>query len=241
MASVSARYGQDWTGKLLRGWVGEDRTWRGSKFGGIPKRAHLILPQLPGPEARRDGRPADRAADRGLGHGSRQHADRDLRLYPADGRRPGHHPGDRRFARRRGSASGSGPVGGLVARGDGDPRPRCRLRRAAAWPVGPAATRARRLVDPATRERLHLRSVRRPPRLPRRPGPSHRSSRRSPSSAASTSTPGSTQLLKDLHEIARRQNDTAAFTARVRELRTRYAKRPSLMERFDKAELPRLE
>ncbi len=31
-----------------------------------------------------------------------------------------------------------------------------------------------------------------------------------------------------------------AFTARVRELRTRYAKRPSLMERFDKAGLPRL-
>ncbi|MDA8319009.1 MAG: hypothetical protein M0030_04220 [Actinomycetota bacterium] len=29
--------------------------------------------------------------------------------------------------------------------------------------------------------------------------------------------------------------------ARVRELRTRYAKRPSLMERFDKARLPRLE
>jgi hypothetical protein len=50
-----------------------------------------------------------------------------------------------------------------------------------------------------------------------------------------------TQLLKDLHEIARRQDDTTAFTARVRELRTRYMKRPSLMERFDKAGLPRLE
>jgi hypothetical protein len=48
-----------------------------------------------------------------------------------------------------------------------------------------------------------------------------------------------TQLLKDLHEIARREDDIAAFTARVRELRTRYAKRPSLMERFDKAGLPR--
>ena len=47
-----------------------------------------------------------------------------------------------------------------------------------------------------------------------------------------------TQLLRDLHEIARRENDIAAFTARVRELRTRYAKRPSLMERFDKARLP---
>ncbi len=50
-----------------------------------------------------------------------------------------------------------------------------------------------------------------------------------------------TQLLKDLHEIARREDDTTAFTARVRELRTRYMKRPSLMERFDKAGLPRLE
>jgi hypothetical protein len=34
------------------------------------------------------------------------------------------------------------------------------------------------------------------------------------------------QLLKDLHEIARRKEDTTAFTARVRELHTRYAKRP---------------
>ncbi len=50
-----------------------------------------------------------------------------------------------------------------------------------------------------------------------------------------------TQLLRDLHVIARREDDIAAFTARVRELRTRYAKRPSLMERFDKAGLPRLE
>lgn len=50
-----------------------------------------------------------------------------------------------------------------------------------------------------------------------------------------------TQLLKDLHEIARREEDTTAFTARVCELRTRYMKRPSLMERFDKAGLPRLE
>jgi hypothetical protein len=49
-----------------------------------------------------------------------------------------------------------------------------------------------------------------------------------------------TQLLRDLHVIARREDDTAAFTARVRELRTRYAKRPSLMERFDRAGLPRL-
>ena len=50
-----------------------------------------------------------------------------------------------------------------------------------------------------------------------------------------------TQLLRDLHVIARREDDIAAFTARVHELRTRYAKRPSLMERFDKAGLPRLE
>ena len=49
------------------------------------------------------------------------------------------------------------------------------------------------------------------------------------------------QLLRDLHEIARREDDITAFTARVRELRTRYAKRPSLMDRFDKAGLPRLE
>jgi hypothetical protein len=49
-----------------------------------------------------------------------------------------------------------------------------------------------------------------------------------------------TQLLRDLHVIARREDDITAFTARVRELRTRYAKRPSLMERFDKAGLPQL-
>jgi hypothetical protein len=34
-----------------------------------------------------------------------------------------------------------------------------------------------------------------------------------------------TQLLRDLHEIARREGDIAAFTTRVRELRARYAKR----------------
>jgi hypothetical protein len=50
-----------------------------------------------------------------------------------------------------------------------------------------------------------------------------------------------TQFLRDLHVIARREDDITAFTARVRELRTRYAKRPSLMDRFDKAGLPRLE
>jgi predicted nucleic acid-binding protein len=49
-----------------------------------------------------------------------------------------------------------------------------------------------------------------------------------------------TQLLRDLHEIARREDDITAFTTRVRKLRTRYAKRPSLMERFDKAGLPQL-
>jgi hypothetical protein len=42
-----------------------------------------------------------------------------------------------------------------------------------------------------------------------------------------------TQLLQDLHVIAQREDDIAAFAARLRELRTRYAKRPSLMERFD--------
>jgi hypothetical protein len=49
-----------------------------------------------------------------------------------------------------------------------------------------------------------------------------------------------TQLLRDLYVIARREDDIPAFTARVRELRTRCAKRPSLMERFDKAGLPQL-
>jgi hypothetical protein len=46
------------------------------------------------------------------------------------------------------------------------------------------------------------------------------------------------QLLCDLHVIAQREDDITAFTARVRELRTRYAKRPSLMDRLDKAGLP---
>ena len=46
------------------------------------------------------------------------------------------------------------------------------------------------------------------------------------------------QLLHDLHVIAQREDDITAFTARVRELRTRYAKRPSLMDRLDKAGLP---
>jgi hypothetical protein len=50
-----------------------------------------------------------------------------------------------------------------------------------------------------------------------------------------------TQLLRDLHVIARREDDITAFTARLRDLRTRYSKRPSLMERFDKVGLPRLE
>jgi hypothetical protein len=49
-----------------------------------------------------------------------------------------------------------------------------------------------------------------------------------------------TQLLRDLHVIARREDDITAFTERVRDLRTRYAKRPSLMDRFDKAGLPRM-
>ncbi|MGH3170352.1 MAG: hypothetical protein ACRDN0_31285, partial [Trebonia sp.] len=50
-----------------------------------------------------------------------------------------------------------------------------------------------------------------------------------------------TQVLLDLHEIARREEDIAAFTDRVRDLRTRYAKRRSLMGRFDEAGLPRVE
>jgi hypothetical protein len=47
-----------------------------------------------------------------------------------------------------------------------------------------------------------------------------------------------TQLLRDLHVIAQREDDVTAFTGRVRELRTRYAERPSLMDRLDKAGLP---
>jgi hypothetical protein len=46
------------------------------------------------------------------------------------------------------------------------------------------------------------------------------------------------QLLRDLHVVAQREDDITAFTARVRELRTRYAKRPSLMDRLDNAGLP---
>jgi hypothetical protein len=47
-----------------------------------------------------------------------------------------------------------------------------------------------------------------------------------------------TQLLCDLHVITQREDDITAFTERVRELRTRYAKRPSVMDRLDKAGLP---
>jgi hypothetical protein len=49
-----------------------------------------------------------------------------------------------------------------------------------------------------------------------------------------------TQLPRDPHVIARGEDDITAFTARVRELRTRYAKRPSLMDRLAKIGLPRL-
>jgi hypothetical protein len=45
-------------------------------------------------------------------------------------------------------------------------------------------------------------------------------------------------LLRDLHVIAQREDGITAFAARVRELRTRYAKRPSLMDRLDKAGQP---
>ena len=47
-----------------------------------------------------------------------------------------------------------------------------------------------------------------------------------------------TQLLRDLRVIAQREDDITAFTARVRELRTLYAKRPSLIDLLDKAGLP---
>ena len=42
-------------------------------------------------------------------------------------------------------------------------------------------------------------------------------------------------LLKDLRDLAARSDRTAAFAAKVADIRERFAKRPSLMERMDKA------
>jgi hypothetical protein len=46
-------------------------------------------------------------------------------------------------------------------------------------------------------------------------------------------------LLRDLRALADRQGDSAAFTERFLELRARHPRKPSLLERFDKAGLPR--
>ena len=47
-------------------------------------------------------------------------------------------------------------------------------------------------------------------------------------------------LLRDLRALADRHNDgSAAFTERFLELRAQHQRKPSLLERFDKAGLPR--
>jgi uncharacterized Zn finger protein len=42
-------------------------------------------------------------------------------------------------------------------------------------------------------------------------------------------------LLQDLQALANRQGDTAAFTKQFLELRARHQRKPSLLDRFDKA------
>lgn len=46
-------------------------------------------------------------------------------------------------------------------------------------------------------------------------------------------------LLRDLRALADRQGDPAAFTKRLLELRAQHQRKPSLLDRFDKAGLPR--
>jgi hypothetical protein len=46
-------------------------------------------------------------------------------------------------------------------------------------------------------------------------------------------------LLRDLRALADRQGDTAAFTKQFLELRARHQRKPSLLDRFGKANLPR--
>ena len=46
-------------------------------------------------------------------------------------------------------------------------------------------------------------------------------------------------LLRDLRALADRHDDSAAFTERFLELRAQHQRKPSLLERFDKAGLPR--
>ncbi len=45
-------------------------------------------------------------------------------------------------------------------------------------------------------------------------------------------------LLSDLRDVTGRDGDPVAFARRVRELRTRYAGRPGLLQRLDRAGLP---
>ena len=47
-----------------------------------------------------------------------------------------------------------------------------------------------------------------------------------------------TALLEELRMLAERSDDLAAFAERMMALRTRNARKPSLMDRFDRAELP---
>jgi len=44
-------------------------------------------------------------------------------------------------------------------------------------------------------------------------------------------------LLRDLQALAGRQGDLTVFTGRFGELRTRHQRKPSLLERFDRAGL----
>lgn len=46
-------------------------------------------------------------------------------------------------------------------------------------------------------------------------------------------------LLRDLRALADRQGDSAAFTKRFLELRAQHQRKPSLLDRFNKAALPR--
>ena len=46
-------------------------------------------------------------------------------------------------------------------------------------------------------------------------------------------------LLRDLQALADRQGNRAAFTKRLLELRGRHQRKPSLLDRLDKAGLPR--
>jgi hypothetical protein len=47
-----------------------------------------------------------------------------------------------------------------------------------------------------------------------------------------------TALLADLHALTARHSDLAAFTERMTELRELNARKTSLIDRFDRAQLP---